>query len=317
MQTQEKALYNLLSASGYNKKLKQILPLTSDASLREYYRLVYDTQSSILMDARNLPSCLEPYITTTKLLGGYEVKVPKIYAANLEESYLIIEDFGDKFLSADITKYMPKALDTIHKLQLCKIEDLPSFDNRVLYDTIMLFKTWFVEKHLGIQFTEQENQIFNTNCINIINIMMEQPFALCHKDYRAGNIMVVGEELGIIDFQDAIQGPITYDASSIIKDCRIKYSPEQINSWFDYFYDGGNFQLSKEKLRYYFDICALHFHLRVIGVFCRLKLRDNKPQYMQYLDIIFDYVRDFFAEHSEFLELESLIISLMTAHKNS
>lgn len=277
-----------------------ITPLTGDASFRRYFRLHQENHTRIVMDAPPDKESLSAFIHIGQALSTAGICTPQIFAADETLGFALLDDLGDLLFLNALPKSNPDilyraAIQTLLKIQQCETTDLqlPVFDNNKLYEELCLFHDWFLQKYLNITLTSTEEQLITDTFNYLINHMLHQPQVFVHRDYHSRNIMIKDElKLAVIDFQDAVTGPFTYDLVSLLKDCYIQWPPEQLLNWLTYFYDNcplkHNYTLDEFKQA--FDICGLQRHLKVLGIFCRLHLRDNKSNYLNDLPLVFHYV---------------------------
>lgn len=290
------------------KWLEQILasrtfilkPLTGDASFRRYFRLQHGDISRIVMDAPPDKERMHPFIATARLLDSVGVCTPRIHAFALEEGFAILDDFGDtlllKKLSAESVDHLyAAAIDVIIRMQKAATQELPEFDNAFILNELALFREWFLGAYLQLELSAAEEQLLQQSFAWLSQEILQQPQVFIHRDYHSRNIMLLAEEsadLGIIDFQDAMHGPYTYDLVSLLKDCYIQWPGEQVLRWLARFYEQAGIakHSSLSEFTRAFDLCGLQRHLKVLGVFARLHLRDSKPAYLQDLPLTLHYV---------------------------
>jgi hypothetical protein len=220
-----------------------------------------------------------------------------------EQGFLLLSDLGDQLLldklqAETVNGYYHDAINTLFKIQECSISDpkLPSFDEAFMLKEMNLCPEWFFKAYLGLNLEEDEIKLVQTNLKWIATEVSQQPMVFIHRDYHSRNLMLVSNkgkaDLGVIDFQDAMRGPLTYDLASLLKDCYISWPREQVLEWVTFFHRksilASNYSLA-EFIRA-FDLCGLQRHLKVLGVFCRLYLRDNKSGYLGNLPLTLSYV---------------------------
>lgn len=279
-----------------------ISPLAGDASFRRYFRLHHRDHSQIIVDAPPDQEALAPFMAIAALLDKVGVRTPKIHAFDKEQGFALLDDFGDTLL---LTKLKPStadslytaAMDTLIRIQNCPPSQLSCFDKPFILQELSLFKEWFLQGYLKIELTEAENRLLAETFDWLSDKILQQPQVFIHRDYHSRNIMLVGHgdeiALGVIDFQDAMLGPLTYDLVSLLKDCYIQWPDEKIRAWLSYFYKQAAIVrlCSLSDFISAFDYCGLQRHLKVLGIFSRLYLRDNKPAYRQALPLTLHYVR--------------------------
>lgn len=280
-----------------------LTPLTGDASFRRYFRIQYKGLTQIVMDAPPRKEDLKSFIHVTKLLMDAQVPSPVLIAANMEQGFLLLSDLGDVLLlkklqasTADL--YYTKAIQTLLKMQECSIVDpeIPPFDKSFMLKEMSLCPEWFFKSYLSLHLDKQEQRLVEKTMDWIADEVAKQPIVFIHRDYHSRNIMLTGEAqtLTLIDYQDAMSGPLTYDLVSLLKDCYIAWPREQVLAWVHYFYEHNALahQYTQEAFIRAFDLCGLQRHLKVLGVFCRLYLRDGKSGYLADLPLTLKYVLD-------------------------
>lgn len=280
-----------------------LTPLAGDASFRRYFRIEYNGRSEVVMDAPPGKEDLAPFIYIAQKLASAGVLTPKILAINKEQGFLLISDLGERLLLDELspqtanTFYM-QAMRTLFKLQQCSIEDplISSFDNLFMLKEMNLCPEWFFNAYLSLTLDEAETKLIQNTFNWIATEVSKQPIVFIHRDYHSRNLMLVdtpcGRELGVIDFQDAMRGPAAYDLVSLLKDCYIAWPRENVLEWITFFYQNSpiaSHYTLKEWTRS-FDLSGLQRHLKVLGVFCRLALRDGKPGYLKDLPLTLHYV---------------------------
>lgn len=270
----------------------RILPLAGDASFRRYYRMITDNASYVIMDA---PPPEEPgrFVHIAQLLNQHGLSVPEIRYQNLKQGFLVLSDFGDSlYLNAlgenTVDTLYRDAMISLVKMQTCSSEGLPLFDQNLLNKQMRLFSEWYVEKHLQTIFNSDMEKVLSP----IYNILFDtfniQPQVFVHRDYHSRNLMILSEgNPGILDFQDAVIGPITYDLVSLFQDCYISWPRPKIDNWINQYY-----QLLVERkmisatiglteFTRWFDLTGLQRHLKNLGIFARLNYRDGKANYLK------------------------------------
>lgn len=282
----------------------QLDPLCGDAGARRYYRV--NTIPSLLAvtapKTEGVSECAAHFTKLSNKLRAAGVPTPQVLACDEENNVMLIEDFGEQSYldvlndeSADLL--YSQALMTLLRLQQVPkgTLKLPKYNRRLLRREMALFDEWFVTSLLGYTLSQSEKSMLDATYTFLEDKALEQPQVLVHRDYHSRNIMYRnGEAPGIIDFQDAVWGPITYDVVSLLRDCYIRWSPEQVKRWlFTYgnmAIELGVMPLVKEKRwQVWFDTMGLQRHIKVLGIFARLSLRDKKDRYLQDLSLVWEY----------------------------
>ncbi len=307
MSTREQAmqqwLFTLLASDHYTYK-----PLTGDASFRRYYRLSFQEKSYIIMDAPPDSEPLDSFIAVAHLFESIGLKTPKIHECDRRLGFLLLEDFGDALLLGCLTAaradaLYKQAIDQLIMMQQCKTAVLPLCDDAHIQQELCLFQHWFLEKYTQLALTSNEKVLLEGTFRCITNLLAQQPRVVIHRDYHARNIMVCPHDgtLALLDFQDAMLGPIAYDLVSLLKDCYIQWPRDKVLTWVEYFYKKSSSaqQYSLQDFIKAFDYCGLQRHLKVLGVFSRLHLRDNKSNYLQDLPLTLHYVKECLERYPE------------------
>ena len=279
----------------------QLKPLTGDASFRRYFRLYSGISSYIVMDAPPDRETIVPFIEKAAMLKAVAIHTPAILASEPTQGFLLLEDFGDTaFLhhvnASNADRLYGAATQLLQQIQTISCTALPRFDHDEIMRELQLFTHWFVQQHLGIGVTKQEHELLHSTFTWISQALLQQPQVFVHRDYHSRNLMILPHTtelaLGVLDFQDAVAGPLTYDLVSILKDCYVQWRPEQIAGWRDQFYHQlpPQYAGSLADFAQGFELCGLQRHLKILGIFCRLYLRDGKAQYLKDLPLTYHYV---------------------------
>lgn len=292
---------------------------SSDASFRRYFRVVSPDGSFIAMDAPPDREKLEPFIKVAGLLREAGVRAPEIFQQNLSDGFLLLEDFGGQnFLdglsmdSAD-TLYQG-ALDSLFRLQNHRSlleADLPRYDEALLRRELDIFSTWFIGDYLD---SDIPVDIWETLQSLLIESALSQPVTFVHRDYHSRNLMVLPDGVpGVLDFQDAVLGPITYDLASLLRDCYIAWPPVQWEAWLQAYRQrltqAGLIDCDTVLFKQWFDWMGLQRHLKAIGIFSRLHLRDGKSGYLADIPRTLNYVAEVCAAYSELAEFGQFLLT--------
>jgi len=282
---------------------------SSDASFRRYFRIKTPEGSFIVMDAPPDKENTETFIRVAELLAQIKVNVPIIFQQNTIEGFLLLEDFGsqcflDQLSLENATALYSSAFDALLLMQSqTSIEhfDLPAYNEALLQRELGIFEEWFLHECLD---TPIPAEIWSSLSEVLINAALEQPRVCVHRDYHSRNLMFLSDDSpGIIDFQDAVIGPITYDLVSLLRDCYISWSPELIEQWRNDYYQRlvglDLIAVSPEQFKRWFDLMGLQRHLKAIGIFSRLHLRDGKSTYLNDIPRTLTYVLAVCADYPE------------------
>ncbi|WP_454782076.1 aminoglycoside phosphotransferase family protein [Legionella sp. WA2022007384] len=281
----------------------QLAPLAGDASFRRYFRLQYNGLTRVVMDAPPGKEDLKPFIHIAQMLEKVDVHTPKILAANLADGFLLLSDLGDQLLlndlhSENVNAHYHHAINTLFKIQTCPTHDpiLAPFDKAHMLKEMSLCPEWFFKAYLDLKLNQDESTLVQQTMEWIATEVAKQPLTFIHRDYHSRNLMLLQNEaestLGVIDFQDAMVGPFTYDLVSLLKDCYISWPRSKILEWVEFFYTQSALtkDYSLPEFIRAFDLCGLQRHLKVLGIFSRLYLRDSKPGYLKDLPLTLKYV---------------------------
>jgi aminoglycoside/choline kinase family phosphotransferase len=275
-----------------------VTPLAGDASFRRYYRVFIPEKTYVLMDAPPEKEAIAPFINVAALLTKQNIHTPQIIAMNQSEGFLLLSDFGDRLLLNELNAqtadlYYQQALKTLMTLQQTPAQTLPIFDYAFMLKEMHLCIEWFFTAYLGLKLSESELLLINETMQAIAKTLAHQPLVFIHRDYHSRNLMLLEahKALGVLDFQDAMLGPFVYDLVSLLKDCYIAWPREQVVQWALYFKNEMNHaSYEEDEFIRVFDLCGLQRHLKVLGVFCRLYLRDKKAAYLRDLPLTLRYV---------------------------
>ena len=279
---------------------------SADASFRKYYRLTKAQKSFIVMDSSLELDALKPFLDVTARLLKAGVKAPQIFEENLQQGYLILEDFGNdallSLLDAENYKHFyTKAIDTIISMQNASTKALPLYDKKFLHFEMDLMQEWYLEKKLGITLDDKSQKLLTSTLNTISEIVLEQPQHLfVHRDFHSRNIMITPEhELGVIDYQDAMSGAITYDLVSLLKDCYISFDREEILKLVLLFKEKKGLDVEDARFIKWFDFMGMQRHIKVLGIFSRLHLRDKKDGYLKDIPLTLSYTLDAMRRYEE------------------
>ncbi|MDR3504127.1 MAG: phosphotransferase [Legionella sp.] len=280
-----------------------LTPLAGDASFRRYFRVHHNGLTQVVMDAPPGKEDLHPFMHVAQTLEQAGVCTPKIIARDTQQGFLLLGDLGDQLLlnvlnPETVHHYYHQAIQTLFQIQTCAVHDpmLAPFDYHFMVKEMNLCPEWFLNAYLSLELSDAETALLQRSIDWIASEVAKQPLTFIHRDYHSRNLMLVpdgsGTQLGVIDFQDAMCGPFTYDLVSLLKDCYISWPRSQVLEWVELFYKQNALanQYSLAAFIRAFDLCGLQRHLKVLGVFSRLHLRDNKPGYLKDLPLTLRYV---------------------------
>ena len=296
-------------ASRFPDQSIEITPASADASFRRYFRLrQQDGSTRILMDAPPEKEDCKPFIHVAGLLAKADLAAPRILDKDLDNGFLVLTDLGRigylDALNADLSladMLIRPVLDVLVKWQLSSTPaTLPPYDATLLRRELDLFPEWFVSRHLGVELDDNEKGMLDRTFKFLINSALSQPKVFVHRDFMPRNLMLVesAERLtpGIIDFQDAVYGPITYDVVSLFRDAFISWEEEQEIDWVIRYWEkarAAGLPVREDFGAFWrdYELMGLQRHLKVLGIFCRLKYRDGKEKYSEDLPRFMNYAR--------------------------
>ena len=280
----------------------RLSPASEDASFRSYLRLRVDGESLIVMDAPPDKEPCEQFIRVADKLRAAGLSAPAIIARNLEHGFLLLTDFGSSDylsqLDADTEASLyADALEALFGMQSgIDATDLPPYDRALLEREMDLFHDWFLGRLLGIELDPRQQQVWRATRALLVDNALAQPQVFVHRDYHSRNLMkiAVGNP-GILDFQDAVRGPITYDLVSLLRDCYIAWPPPRVAQLARDYHAraraSGMTDAGAAQFMRWFDLMGAQRHLKAIGVFSRLKIRDGKAGYLKDIPRTFAYLR--------------------------
>jgi aminoglycoside/choline kinase family phosphotransferase len=273
------------------------------------------------MDAPPPQENCKPFVDIAFLLAKSGINVPKIYAEDLERGFLLLNDLGNKtYLDVidsenadDLFKDALQALLAFQQLPM--VAPLPSYDVALLRRELELFPEWYVKRELGIEFDSAQQMLWQNVTELLIDSALAQPKVLVHRDYMPRNLMLSEQNPGVLDFQDAVYGPVTYDVTCLFKDAFLSWPEERVRGWLEaYWQQAGDLgipvQPDFEDFLRASDLMGVQRHLKVIGIFARICHRDGKPRYLGDVPRFFAYIDAVIARRPELAELDVLLLSL-------
>ena len=309
----------ILGTSGFT-----IAPASSDASFRRYFRVTSGGESWIAMDAPPNKEPLAPFVRVAQRFGALGLHVPKVLACDLDTGLALLTDLGhtpylDKLDDATADRLYGDALGALVVLQGGTFSDpdfLPPYDEALLRREMELFPEWYLRGYLGHTITGGERRLLDHAFDDLSANALHQPQVWVHRDYHSRNLLVnTLHNPGILDFQDAVRGPITYDLVSLLKDCYVAWPRERVVDWVK-----GYCQLARESGLHqcddeavfleWFDRMGIQRHLKVAGIFARLHLRDGKPGYLGDLPLTMHYLREATALYPDLCDLHTFLRAL-------
>ncbi|WP_085727824.1 aminoglycoside phosphotransferase family protein [Pseudomonas sp. R37(2017)] len=323
----DEQLANLFAEQGWGAVPPATLTAaSSDASFRRYFRWEGAGKSFIVMDAPPPQENCKPFVDIAFLLAKSGINVPKIYAEDLERGFLLLNDLGNKtYLDVidsenadDLFKDALQALLAFQQLPM--VAPLPSYDVALLRRELELFPEWYVKRELGIEFDAAQQVLWQQVSDLLIDSALAQPKVLVHRDYMPRNLMLSEPNPGVLDFQDAVYGPVTYDVTCLFKDAFLSWPEERVHGWLESYWQqagalGIPVQAEFEEFLRASDLMGVQRHLKVIGIFARICHRDGKPRYLGDVPRFFAYIEAVIARRPELAELDVLLASLRAGVK--
>jgi len=296
------------SSSQANGDLKIV---AGDASNRRYFRLDSGDSSYIVAEAPPATEKNEAFVAVRNILAQAGVKVPQIHAVDLGRGYLLLEDLGNCSLLPELSSdtvegYYQHAFTLLEEMAAIDIGNWSDgfYDLDLLSEELGRFTTWFVEALLGYSLDAGERDLVQRFNAVLIDSALQQPRVLVHRDFHSRNLMVQPSgELAVIDFQDAVVGPVTYDLVSLLRDCYIRWPTGQVQQWALAYHakmqkKGRLTDVEKAQFLCWFDWMGLQRHIKVLGTFARLHLRDGKPGYLHDLPLVVHYVEEILEKYA-------------------
>jgi len=279
--------------------------IAGDASNRRYFRLCQGDTRFVVAEAPPATENNAAFLAVRDVMARAGVKVPAVHAADLDRGYLLLEDLGRQLLlpllePTTVDRHYRAAFDCLRKLASVEPAaiDLPGYDSALLLEELGRFSSWFCQALLDCAPGEATGEMLEALCHRLVSSATEQPRVLVHRDFHSRNLMLQADgALAVIDFQDAVIGPVTYDLVSLLRDCYVRWPRQQVIDWAVQYHQTlreRNLLADVEQERFleWFDLMGLQRHLKVLGTFARLHLRDGKPGYLQDLPLVVDYVRE-------------------------
>ncbi|MCU7647695.1 aminoglycoside phosphotransferase family protein [Pseudomonas piscis] len=298
-----------------------LVAASSDASFRRYFRWQGAGRSFVVMDAPPPQENCRPFVEIAGLLATSGINVPKIFAQDLERGFLLLNDLGGQTYLDVINEDNADALfeDALQALlafqQLPMDAPLPSYDVPLLRRELELFPEWYVGRELGITLTAEQRQQWQRVSDLLIDSALAQPKVLVHRDYMPRNLMLSTPNPGVLDFQDAVYGPVTYDITCLFKDAFLSWPEPRVRLWQENYWIraralGIPVQEDFQEFLRASDLMGVQRHLKVIGIFSRICHRDGKPRYLADVPRFLAYIEAVLARRPELSELAQLLFSL-------
>lgn len=292
-------LHWLRSVCGIEAALQALI---GDTSGRRYFRLRHSGQSMIVMDAPPPQENCYPFVAISKALQELGLLTPSIFQADLQQGFLLLTDFGDATYLNTLNEHNAdqlyhQALDKLAVMQACK-HTVPPFTMEWMQNEWVWHKEWFLQKLLGLSLESVEKQL--DHCYDrLVASAVEQPQVFMHRDFHSANLMVLNQNVGILDFQDAFRGPLTYDVVSLLRDCYIAWPSSQVQTWALSYLKRLNLYADEATFLRWFDYMGIQRHLKALMTFARKKVRDQQPRYLQHVPRTLRYISEVSSAYPE------------------
>jgi aminoglycoside/choline kinase family phosphotransferase len=302
--------------------VERIAPASADASFRRYFRVHRGGATQIAMDAPPERETLDDWLRVVRILAATGVHVPPVIAVDAERGFVLIGDLGRQHYlealghGADPGPLYRDAVDALVRMQSgdpAEAAELPPYDRELLMRELELFPEWFLGRHLSLSPDSRERALLAAAFDFLCEEALAQPVVLVHRDYHSRNLLVRPEgNPGIVDFQDAVRGPITYDLVSLLKDCYVVWPKKQLLAWLDRYREkaaAAGLDAGRDRAEFLrgFDRMGLQRHIKVLGIFARLWHRDGKPGYLGDLPRVLDYTLDVTAATAELADFDAYL----------
>ena len=312
-------LENWVKAQFPDKKFI-LAPASADASFRRYFRATFSDGTLIVMDAPPPQENCAPFVNVANLFAATDAHVPAILAQDLVQGYLLLPDLGsttylqalnDNPDSAD--RLYRDAVAALLKIQLAsRAGILPDYDEALLLKELSLFPDWYLARHLQVALDAGQKAELDAVFKQIVQNNLAQPRVFVHRDYHSRNLMVTVPNPGILDFQDAVYGPITYDLVSLFKDAYIRWDEERILDWIIRYWEQARkvgLPVAADFADFYrdFEWMGVQRHIKVLGIFARLCHRDGKDGYLENMPLVMEYLRNACKRYRELNPLLTLL----------
>lgn len=299
--------------------IQHLQPMVGDASTRRYFRVQTASGTFVAMDASELVDSCAPYVAIANALRLLGLQAPAIIAADMQQGWLLVTDFGDQtylraLTAANADTLYQRALAALSILQNCRdVPDrtIPPFTKEFMHQEWAWHQEWFLGILLGLDLGKQADAI--NHCYElIVESAVSQPQVFMHRDYHAGNLMLLSDDIGILDFQDAFIGPVTYDLASLLRDCYIDWPPEKVATWAtDYLQLLQAQQLllevTPQQFLRWFDLMSMQRHLKALFTFARKHLRDKNSSYLKHIPRTLNYLIQTSRQYPEFAPLHTFL----------
>jgi len=297
-------------------------PASGDASFRRYFRLRAGAESFIVMDAPPGQEDCAPFVRVAGYLEAMQLNAPRVIAANLDDGFLLLSDLGTRLYLDELQRNQDaaarlyddaiSALLTMQRHGTAYQATLPPYDDNLLRFELSLFHDWLCGNHLELSFSASDEAAWSACCDVLAENALHQPQVFVHRDYHSRNLMICNDNNpGILDFQDAVEGPLTYDLVSLLKDCYVRWPVEQVRHWALEFYSALDQSIREQvdeiQFRRYFELMGVQRHVKAAGIFARLNDRDGKAAYLADIPRTLSYIVELGPHYEELQFLVRLV----------
>lgn len=320
LQREQQLLSWIQTATSY--RCQELEMVSGDASFRRYFRF-HDASKNLSVVAVDAPPEFEDSRKFVDIAQAYKqghLNVPEVLAHNPEQGFYCLQDFGDRQFTQELTHsnvdaLYQKAVAHLPAIQACQSvngQSLPFYDEALLAAELYLFTHWLIEVHLGLTITEPQQKMLTSSYQFICETFTGQPQVGVHRDYHSRNLMILQDDsIGVIDFQDAVIGPITYDLVSLLRDCYQSWSEEQVQQLLNAAHATHFSQYPFDQFRVWFDLTGIQRHIKASGIFCRLCHRDGKSGYLNDVPHTLDYIISVAKHYKQLVALSEFVSEIV------
>lgn len=293
----------------------EVTPASADASFRRYFRVKYAGQTRIVMDAPADKEDSHPFVQIAAWLAEMNITAPRVQFEDFQQGFFLLTDLGhvqylDALNTDSADNLYEAAMRTLLAIQSNGqpfMEHLPVYDEKLLLNEMNLFRDWYLGKHLGISLTTSQANALQAAFLFLASMALQQPQVFVHRDFHSRNLMYleeIKENPGVLDFQDAVRGPVTYDLVSLLRDCYINWPRSRVTNWAVAYLKMAQasnmlIDISEAQFIRWFDLMGIQRHLKATGIFARLNYRDNKPGYLHDIPRTMAYILSIGPDYEE------------------
>ncbi|MCF2949713.1 phosphotransferase [Paraglaciecola aquimarina] len=299
---------------------QQLELVSGDASFRRYFRFLSKGQWIIAVDAPPKVEDCGKFVDVAKAYQAAGLNVPKVYAYDLELGFYCQQDFGEEQFSQALNSktcdlLYKNALACIPAIQTCRTTErgeLPLYDHAFVQREVNIFTQWLLAEYLQLNLSSLQTAMLESSFAFITQVFLSQPMVGVHRDFHSRNLMLLADQsIGVIDFQDAVVGPLTYDGVSLLRDCYQRWPAEKVELWLQEWYQEYFSEYDFKEFKLWFDITGLQRHIKASGIFARLFLRDNKITYLYDIPNTLQYIVEVGREYKELHALANFVDTIV------